>query len=202
VVYRRPSSVILEGRTPAGFFLFQCSSTSQNKLPHEKRFALQSAPRSPGAKRSATKGRSCKTALLLIYRFKLVWADIRIRWLASCQDVILITTSTENILALLISERDKLNRAIEELGDPEARTTPPTDDGAEPVARSKRRTFTPAQRRRQSEKIKAYWAAKRKAAKVVAAPVARKRSPMTAAQKKTLSLKMKAAWAKRKKTAA
>jgi hypothetical protein len=78
-------------------------------------------------------------------------------------------------------------------------------DEDDPVAPPKRRTFSPAQRRRQSEKIKAYWAAKRKTAgkpvkaEPVAAPVARKRSPMTAAQKKALSLKMKAAWARRKK---
>ena len=76
-----------------------------------------------------------------------------------------------------------------------------------PVAAKKRkRTFTPAQRKQQATRMKAFWAAKRKAGgktvkAAVAAPAtsARKRKPMTAAQKKALSVKMKAAWAKRKK---
>ena len=51
--------------------------------------------------------------------------------------------------------------------------------------------------------MRAFWAAKRKAAgkkakSAVIAP-AGKRKPMTAEQKKVLSEKMKAAWAKRKK---
>jgi hypothetical protein len=117
---------------------------------------------------------------------------------------------TEHILSLLISERDKLNRAIEALGEPvKRRGRPPkntfvvTSNAAEP---SKRRTFTPAQRRKQAARMKAFWTAKRKAAgrtaKVAAIPAsAAKRKPMTAAQKKALSVKMKAVWAKRKKAA-
>jgi len=124
---------------------------------------------------------------------------------------------TEHILSLLIAERDKLNRAIEALGEPVKRrgrpvkagwtfTTPYSiqhipDETSKPP---KRRTFSPAQRRKQAERMKAFWAAKRKAtgkAGKAAAPAAsaRKRKPMTAAQKKALSVKMKAAWAKRRK---
>lgn len=67
----------------------------------------------------------------------------------------------------------------------------------------KRRTFTPAQRKKQAARMKAFWAAKRKAAGKTAkatavAPAPAKRKPMTAAQKEALSVKMKASWAKRK----
>jgi len=79
--------------------------------------------------------------------------------------------TTEHILTLLISERDKLNRAIAALGAPAPRRGRPPKASAIPAA------VVPA-----------------------AAPV-RKRKPMTAAQKKALSVKMKAAWAKRKKEA-
>jgi hypothetical protein len=114
---------------------------------------------------------------------------------------------TEHILSLLISERDKLNRAIEALGEPVRRRGRPATS-ATPVASvtivepPKRRAFTPAQRRKQAARMKAFWAAKRKAAgkTAKAAPAsAAKRKPMTAAQKKALSVKMKAAWAKRNK---
>jgi hypothetical protein len=55
--------------------------------------------------------------------------------------------------------------------------------------------------------MRAFWAAKRKAAgKAISAVAAaavttsvRKRKPMTAAQKRALSLKMKAAWTRRRK---
>ena len=117
--------------------------------------------------------------------------------------------ATEHILSLLISERDKLNRAIEALGEPVKRRGRPATS-TPPIATSvadppKRRTFTAAQRKQQAARMKAFWAAKRKASGKTAkaavatpAPLARKRKPMTAAQKKALSVKMKAAWAKRK----
>jgi hypothetical protein len=82
--------------------------------------------------------------------------------------------TTEHILTLLISERDKLNRAIEALGTPVKRRGRPKSSAASsaiPVA-------------------------------PMAAPApVRKRKGMTAAQKKALSTKMKAAWARRKKEA-
>ena len=78
--------------------------------------------------------------------------------------------TTEHILTLLISERDKLNRAIDALGVPVKRRGP-------------RRKNTKAPE-----------------GEAVASPAPmRKRKPMTSAQKKALSLKMKAAWAKRRK---
>ena len=120
---------------------------------------------------------------------------------------------TEHILSLLIAERDKLNSAIEALGEPVKRRGRPAKTGwtftmpfetttvAEPL---KRRAFTPAQRKQQAARMKAFWAAKRKAAgktaKVdLAAPASAKRKPMSAARKKALSVKMKAAWARRKR---
>jgi hypothetical protein len=82
----------------------------------------------------------------------------------------------EHILGLLIAERDRLNKAIDALQTPSARTgRPPVSRaaaapavapgvaGAAPV--KKGRHFTPAQKKKQADKMKAYWAAKRKAAK-------------------------------------
>src|ERR1700723_3513100 len=80
---------------------------------------------------------------------------------------------TEYILALLIAERDKLNSAIEALQGPtKRRGRPPKNSLAaaltapEPVqpAKKKHRKFTAAQRKQQAERMKAYWAAKKKAA--------------------------------------
>jgi hypothetical protein len=80
---------------------------------------------------------------------------------------------TEQILALLIAERDKLNRAIEALqGLTQRRGRPPKNPltvagpaAPEPTqpAKKRRRKFTPAQRKQQAERMKAFWAAKKKA---------------------------------------
>ena len=74
---------------------------------------------------------------------------------------------TEHILALLIQERDKLNRAIEVLQGPVKRQGRPamSVSAAGAVTPKKKRTFSAAQRKKQAERMKAYWAAKRKAAK-------------------------------------
>jgi hypothetical protein len=81
---------------------------------------------------------------------------------------------TEHILALLVAERDKLNRAIEALGGTvgKRRGRPPKNAGAIPIAASNlapavtkkrgKRTFTLAQRKEQAARMRAYWAAKRK----------------------------------------
>ena len=78
---------------------------------------------------------------------------------------------TDHILALLIAERDKLNRAIDVLGGPAKRRGRPPKDAAvaapAPMAvpvKRKRRTMSSAQRKAQGVRMKAYWAAKRKAA--------------------------------------
>lgn len=76
----------------------------------------------------------------------------------------------DQIVALLISERDKLTRAIEALqGAATRRGRPPKNPRVEvveavPVAK-KRKFHTAARRKAQGERMKAYWAAKRKKAK-------------------------------------
>jgi hypothetical protein len=78
---------------------------------------------------------------------------------------------TEHILALLIAERDKLNRAIEALQGPiKRRGRPPKNPLIAALAPAP--TATPATNRKsgrsaaarkaQSQRMKAYWAAKRK----------------------------------------
>lgn len=76
----------------------------------------------------------------------------------------------KDVLEILIAERDRINRAIAVLqGDAAA----PADPAKRPVGRPKgsgkkaatkrgRRTFTDEARQAQSEKMKAYWAARRK----------------------------------------
>jgi hypothetical protein len=88
--------------------------------------------------------------------------------------------ATEHILALLIQERDKLNKAIDALGvgaPAKAPGRPPKDSLANaldwvtggaataktaPVKKG-RREFTPEQRAEQAKRMKMYWAKKRKA---------------------------------------
>jgi len=74
---------------------------------------------------------------------------------------------TDHIVALLIAERDKLNRAIEALqGSAKRRGRPPKGVTAAPeVSAPKRKRQSAAQRKTQAERMKAYWAAKRKKAK-------------------------------------
>jgi hypothetical protein len=78
---------------------------------------------------------------------------------------------TEQILALLIAERDKLNRAIEALQGPtKRRGRPPknsmvvakTSDRPAPAPK-KRRQFTAAQREAAAERMRQRWAAKKTA---------------------------------------
>jgi len=69
----------------------------------------------------------------------------------------------DHIIALLIEERDKLNRAIEALqGSAKRQGRPPA---AVAAVAPKRKRRSAAQRRAQGERMKAYWAAKRKKAK-------------------------------------
>jgi hypothetical protein len=81
---------------------------------------------------------------------------------------------TENILALLVAERDKLNRAIEALQGPikrRGRRLPKNSSPAAapaPVApmsapaKKRKGGMSAAARKAQSQRMKAYWAAKRK----------------------------------------
>jgi hypothetical protein len=73
---------------------------------------------------------------------------------------------TEQILALLIQERDKLTRAIDALQTPVKRRGRPPKNAAiaapvEAVA-AKRKGRTPAQRRAQAKRMKEYWAKRKK----------------------------------------
>ena len=75
---------------------------------------------------------------------------------------------TDQIVHLLIAERDKLNRAIEALqGSVKRRGRPPKNQSAAVAPATaaptrKRRRQSAAQRKAQAERMKAYWAAKRK----------------------------------------
>lgn len=76
---------------------------------------------------------------------------------------------TGQIVALLIEERDRLSRAIEALQGPAKRRGRPPKNVAQAAsapaaapARGKRPQRTAAQRKAQAERMKAYWAAKRK----------------------------------------
>lgn len=73
---------------------------------------------------------------------------------------------TNNLLELLIAERDKLNRAIAALQtEPARRGRPPrAQGGAGSSAPKKRRRggMSAEARRAQSERMKAYWAKRRK----------------------------------------
>ena len=63
---------------------------------------------------------------------------------------------TEHILELMIAERDRLNRAIEALQDSGKKRGRPTGTGGG------RRARTAAQNKAQSERMKAYWAKRRR----------------------------------------
>jgi hypothetical protein len=78
---------------------------------------------------------------------------------------------TEHIVTLLIQERDRLNRAIEALqgpvkrrGRPPKNATVTSNPAVAPLGTRKKRTFTAEQRKAQAKRMKAYWAAKKKAA--------------------------------------
>ncbi len=77
----------------------------------------------------------------------------------------------QDVLEILIAERDRLNRAIAILQEGSAAPAEPARRPGRPKGSGKkaakakevgRRTFSSAQRKAQSEKMKAYWAARRK----------------------------------------
>jgi len=80
---------------------------------------------------------------------------------------------TDDIVALLIAERDRLSRAIEVLQGPTKRRGRPPKSAVPTVAAptspapavpaKKKRTFSAAQRKEQAARMKKYWAAKKKA---------------------------------------
>jgi hypothetical protein len=72
---------------------------------------------------------------------------------------------TDQILTLLIAERNRLTAAIEALqGTNKRRGRPPGSKNSVGATPGKRgRTFTDAQRKAQAARMKKYWAAKKKA---------------------------------------
>src|SRR5580704_16672535 len=101
---------------------------------------------------------------------------------------------TEHILSLLISERDKLNRAIEALGEPVKRRGRPPKAAQAPAPTPvapvpRKRKMNAAARKAIGDATRKRWALIRagkttKAALAAPATALRKRKPMTAAQKK------------------
>jgi hypothetical protein len=80
--------------------------------------------------------------------------------------------ATEHILSLLIEERDKLSKAIEALGGTPKHVASPTKAIEAPAPapaaapkRRKRKPLSAAQKKAHSERMKAFWAARRKKAK-------------------------------------
>ncbi len=72
---------------------------------------------------------------------------------------------TEHIIALLVAERDKLNRAIGELQGTKRRGRPPKNPLSTPAHASpkkRRGGMTAAARKAQSLRMKAYWAKRKK----------------------------------------
>ena len=75
----------------------------------------------------------------------------------------------KDVLQILTAERDRINRAIAVLqegsaSEPARRPVGrPKGSGKKAAKKRGRRTFTDEARRAQSEKMKAYWAARRKA---------------------------------------
>ncbi len=75
---------------------------------------------------------------------------------------------TDHILTLLISERDKLNRAIEALqgtsrsGRPRNNAMPSIDPAPTATHAPKRHRWTAAQRRAAAERAKAVWVKRRR----------------------------------------
>ena len=76
---------------------------------------------------------------------------------------------TDQIVALLVAERDRLNKAIEALQGPARRRGRPPKNPvaiASPVPEKKRGPKrTAAQNKAHSERMKKYWAARRKQGK-------------------------------------
>jgi hypothetical protein len=92
----------------------------------------------------------------------------------SCRNALFSVTirlmTTEQIVGLLVAERDRLNRAIEALQGPvKRRGRPPKNQlavvASAPAPMNTRKRRTAAQRKAQSDKMKKYWALRKKQAK-------------------------------------
>jgi len=92
-----------------------------------------------------------------------------IAWLPNYPRATMLQMPIDHILSLLISERDKLTRAIEVLqgtsrgGRPRKHAVPATD--ATPTkTRTRKRDWTPAMKRAAAERANAMWVRRRKQA--------------------------------------
>ena len=84
---------------------------------------------------------------------------------------------TTQIVALLVAERDRLNRAIEALQGPTKRTGRLQNTSlatAAPAPKKKRRKFSKAQREAAAERMRQRWAVKKQAEAKVTKKTARK----------------------------
>jgi hypothetical protein len=118
--------------------------------------------------------------------------------------VTILWMPTDQILSLLVAERDKLNRAIEALQGPtKRRGRPPknplgvTNSSSAPAPKKHGRRFSAAQRKAASQRMRLRWAAKRKAeAKSTATlqPTTKKRT-MSAAGRKAIRDGVRKRWA-------
>jgi hypothetical protein len=70
----------------------------------------------------------------------------------------------ENILALLIAERNRLDAAIKALQSPVRRAARPAGNPVAGAPPARKRRFSAAQRSKIAARMKAYWAAKKKQA--------------------------------------
>ena len=70
----------------------------------------------------------------------------------------------EQIVSLLVAERDRLNLAIEALQGSARRRAAAASTGA-PARARKRKPMSAAKKKAQSERMKAFWEARRKAKK-------------------------------------
>jgi hypothetical protein len=77
----------------------------------------------------------------------------------------LAVSPLEQALTMLVTERDRLNRAIEALQGPTKRRGRPPKNAiaVTPTPAKTRRPMSAANRKAQGERMKAYWAARKKA---------------------------------------
>src|ERR1700719_2846758 len=105
-----------------------------------------------------------------------------------CHRATILTMPTEQIVALLIQERDRLSRAIEALQGPTKRIGRPPKNplaaaisAAAPALKKHGRRFSAAQRKAASERMRLRWATRKKAE---AKPTA---TPQPTTKKRTMS---------------
>jgi hypothetical protein len=109
---------------------------------------------------------------------------------------------TRTILADLKAELNRLNQAIAALESLDGTVTATTFDAKAAPKQAKKRGLTPAGRRRLSEKMKARWAARHKAAAKPATKATSGRRTVSAASRKKMAEAQRKRWAARRKQVA